>query len=67
MKTSKNPVKAAKKKTSKRGRRKTNHSDSTSDGDKDKVVVNGVEINIENITDEELIGLRKVIPRKDYR
>ena len=34
---------------------------------KDTVVVNGMEINIEEITDEQLRALRKVLPRKDYR
>ncbi len=67
MKTAKSAGKAAKKPT-KRGRRKACNSDSTSNGDdKDKIVVNGVQIDIENITDEELLSLRKVIPRKDYR
>ena len=67
MKTPKNPTKGAKKKVTKRGRRKTSISDSMSDADKDRVVVNGVTIDIETITDEELIRLRKLIPRKDYR
>lgn len=35
--------------------------------DKNKVVVNGMIIDIENITNEELYALRKVLPRKEYR
>lgn len=35
--------------------------------DKDKVMVNGIEVDIEKITDEQLYSLRKILPRKDYR
>ena len=35
--------------------------------DKDIVIVNGIEVDIERITDEQLYALRKVLPRKDYR
>ena len=35
--------------------------------DKNKVVVSGMVIDIEKITNEELYSLRKVLPRKDYR
>lgn len=35
--------------------------------DRDKVMINGLEIDIEKITDEQLYSLRKVLPRKDYR
>ena len=35
--------------------------------DKDIVVINGLEIDIEKITDEQLYSLRKVLPRKEYR
>jgi hypothetical protein len=35
--------------------------------DRDKVMINGIEIDIEKITDEQLYSLRKVLPRKDYR
>jgi hypothetical protein len=31
------------------------------------VLINGIEIDIEKITDEQLYSLRKVLPRKDYR
>lgn len=31
------------------------------------VEVNGLKINIETITDQEMYALRKVLPRKDYR
>lgn len=36
-------------------------------GDKSKVVINGMVIDIETITNEELYALRKVLPKKDYR
>lgn len=44
-------------------------STSTSDagGDKSKVIINGMVIDIETITSEELYALRKVLPKKDYR
>ena len=67
MKTPKNPTKGAKRKVVKRGRRKASNSETASEADKDRVVVNGVTIDIETITDEELLRLRKLIPRKDYR
>lgn len=59
----------------KRGKKKTiskkpSMSGSSSDIqtiDRDKVLVNGIEIDIEKITDEQLYSLRKVLPRKDYR
>ena len=35
--------------------------------DRDTVLINGIEIDIEKITDEQLYSLRKVLPRKDYR
>lgn len=35
--------------------------------DKDTIMINGIEIDIEKITDEQLYSLRKVLPRKDYR
>ena len=35
--------------------------------DKSKVHVNGMVIDIDNITDEQLYALRKVLPRKDYK
>lgn len=45
-------------------------SESSSDdvnNDKGKITINGMVIDIENITDQELYGLRKVLPRDDYR
>ena len=36
-------------------------------GDKSKVIINGMVIDIETITSEELYALRKVLPKKDYR
>lgn len=48
-----------------------NHTFSASDNiqtiDRDTVLVNGIEIDIEKITDEQLYSLRKILPRKDYR
>lgn len=43
------------------------HSDFIKNIDRDKVLINGIEIDIEKITDEQLYSLRKVLPRKDYR
>ena len=54
----------------KRGPAKKKNSKKTSDIqiiDKNNVLVSGMEINIETITDDQLYGLRKVLPRKDYR
>jgi len=45
-------------------------SESTSDYgslEKGKITVNGMTLDIENITDEQLYALRKVLPRKEYR
>ena len=44
-------------------------SETTSDSGYDKGVinVNGMKIDIESITDEQLYALRKVLPRKEYR
>ena len=60
---------------SRRGRQKKStiskksFSDTTSDAgsDKTKVNVNGMLVDIENITDDQLYALRKVLPRKEYR
>ena len=30
-------------------------------------MINGIQIDIEKITDEQLYSLRKILPRKDYR
>ncbi len=42
-------------------------SDNIQNIDRDKVLINGIEIDIEKITDEQLYSLRKILPRKDYR
>jgi hypothetical protein len=42
-------------------------ANSDAGGDKSKVVINGMVIDIETITSEELYALRKVLPKKDYR
>ncbi len=47
------------------------HTFSASDNiqtiDRDTVLINGIQIDIEKITDEQLYSLRKILPRKDYR
>jgi len=42
-------------------------SDNIQTIDRDKVMINGITIDIEKITDEQLFSLRKILPRKDYR
>ena len=42
-------------------------SDNIQTIDRDTVLVNGIQIDIEKITDEQLYSLRKILPRKDYR
>ena len=42
-------------------------SDNIQTIDRDKVMINGIMIDIEKITDEQLHSLRKILPRKDYR
>ena len=42
-------------------------SDNIQTIDRDKVMINGIMIDIEKITDEQLYSLRKILPRKDYR
>jgi len=42
-------------------------SDNIQTIDRDKVMINGITIDIEKITDEQLYSLRKILPRKDYR
>ena len=42
-------------------------SDNIHNIDRDTVMINGIEIDIEKITDEQLYSLRKILPRKDYR
>jgi hypothetical protein len=43
------------------------HSEIIQNIDRDTVMINGIEIDIEKITDEQLYSLRKILPRKDYR
>jgi len=43
------------------------HSEMIQNIDRDTVMINGIEIDIEKITDEQLYSLRKILPRKDYR
>ena len=61
----------AKKKTMGGGKRGGGGAFSASDNiqtiDRDKVMINGIMIDIEKITDEQLYSLRKILPRKDYR
>ena len=61
----------AKKKTIGGGKRGGGGAFSASDNiqtiDRDKVMINGIMIDIEKITDEQLYSLRKILPRKDYR
>ena len=42
-------------------------SDNIQTIDRDTVMINGITIDIEKITDEQLYYLRKILPRKDYR
>ena len=42
----------------------SSNDDSSSNGAINPIYVNGVEIDIETITDAQLIDLRKVLPRK---
>jgi hypothetical protein len=65
------PAKRGRKKPAPGGIRKSASALSASDSiqtiDRDKVLINGIEIDIEKITDEQLYSLRKILPRKDYR
>ena len=42
-------------------------SDNIQTIDRDKVMINGIMIDIEKITDEQLYSLRKILTRNDYR
>jgi hypothetical protein len=61
----------AKKKTMGGGKKGAAGAFSASDNiqtiDRDTVMINGIMIDIEKITDEQLYSLRKILPRKDYR
>lgn len=63
------PKTLSKKKVGRKPKRRL-ASESTSDIsglDKGKIQVNGMTLDIENINDEQLYALRKVLPRKEYR
>lgn len=69
MKTSGGNHRSLTKKRVGRKPKKGNMSETTSDSGFDKGVINinGMKIDIESITDEQLYALRKVLPRKEYR